>query len=452
MFRLIAVVLIWLLSGIPALAADLFVRPNGGAYGAEDCSDWTNACDGFSDISWASVACGDTIWVAGGNYTQILAPDKDCSAGSTLAIRRARSDAAAATGAAGWAAEFDALVNHTNSININTSDSNILVSGLTVAAGAPCTRADNSGCGWKVDRSGTGTSGGHGINVLAASTGNTFEYLEFVGAGLVDHCDSGCDHRAIDLTPSGTASNFTFQRLYIHDWSEGVTAVSCSGPIFDHIDMSDIASLDTVNYHPNGIITWGCPNGIVRHSKFYKGPNGKGVGEGVFFEQSGGSTGWKIYGNLFYDLDSVGLKAIEISSDPGTILIYNNTFYNLIVNAIHFTDSAVCGASSETKNNLALNETIPTCGTNSNNLNTASDPFVNLASKDFHIISTTGAAYPRDAGVNLGAPYDTDLDGVTRGSDGTWDIGAFEFETEGGGGGGTDSAGVLWPWLAPVED
>ena len=77
-------------SSAGAHAADWFVRPNGGSYGTATGKSWTTAFNGFSGISWSSVACGDTIWVAGGTYTQDLLPAKKCSSSARLSIRRAR--------------------------------------------------------------------------------------------------------------------------------------------------------------------------------------------------------------------------------------------------------------------------------------------------------------------------------------------------------------------------
>ena len=48
------------------------------------------------------------------------------------------------------------------------------------------------------------------------------------------------------------------------------------------------------------------------------------------------------------------------------------------------------------------------------------DPFVDAAGLDFHLATATAP------GSSLGAPYDHDPDGVTRGADGSWDRGAFE--------------------------
>src|SRR5262249_26081644 len=51
----------------------------------------------------------------------------------------------------------------------------------------------------------------------------------------------------------------------------------------------------------------------------------------------------------------------------------------------------------------------------------STNPFVNLASADYHLLSSTLA------GLVFPAPYNTDADGKVRGQDGTWDRGAYEF-------------------------
>jgi hypothetical protein len=50
-----------------------------------------------------------------------------------------------------------------------------------------------------------------------------------------------------------------------------------------------------------------------------------------------------------------------------------------------------------------------------------SDPFVNYIGLDFRLKAATAA------GFNLGVPYNFDGSGLTRGNDGNWDRGAYEF-------------------------
>lgn len=61
--------ILFLLLAVPALAANWYVRPNGGTYGAENGTNWVNAFDGFADIAWGSVNAGDTIYVGTGSYS-----------------------------------------------------------------------------------------------------------------------------------------------------------------------------------------------------------------------------------------------------------------------------------------------------------------------------------------------------------------------------------------------
>ena len=426
MKRILLLLLLFLAGS--AQAANWYVRPNGGAYGTEVGTSWTNAYDGFSDITWASIAAGDTIWVAGGTYTGALNIQKTASSGSPIAIRRARSDAIECTGAAGWSSGFDSLITQQQgSMDLGTS-SWIIISGRTTASGGTHTINPSRGArhGWLMTR--MGLTAGNGIEGFGASN-ITVEYLELEGAGEID-VDSGSDMRGIRVT-IGNNANWLMANLWMHDWESACYFVGGSGHTFEYGVMEDIAPLDWVEHHPNGIITWSTPNCIVRYSTFRKGPNGLGCGEGIFFEQSGGSTGWQIYGNLFYNLDQQGWKGLQISGNAGAIKIYNNTFDN---NYAGFSTQVSAQAGTETKNNIFSRHAGATSfGTSSNNLTTTTaGVFVNRAAGDYQIVSTTGAGFARNAGTNLGSPYNVDMNGVTRGIDGTWDIGAYEYNAGGG--------------------
>ena len=58
--------------------------------------------------------------------------------------------------------------------------------------------------------------------------------------------------------------------------------------------------------------------------------------------------------------------------------------------------------------------------TNSNNATVTTGQFVNVSTDDYHLATPTAAGYP------LASPYNYDRDGKMRGSDGTWDMGAYE--------------------------
>jgi hypothetical protein len=305
-------------------------------------------------------------------------------------------------------------------ISIYGTSNYVTISGRTTATGGSY--------GWIIDKS----SDSHGAGIVfwgspSNTQYDTFEYMELKGPGYKTYTGDG---RGIDATPFSTCIGNTFSHLKIYNWESGAYNVSCNYSTFEYIEMYDIGPANWETYHPNGIFISKSTDGVVRYNKFHKGPNGLGTGEGVFFEQSGGSDRWQIYGNLFYDLDSTGLKAIETYGTT-YIKIFNNTFSNVL--AVKYGEA--CGTGSEFRNNLIYNSAgVGSCGSASNNLNiNTPNPFVNLVGKDFHIVSTTGGSYPRNAGINLSTQFRTDMNGNIFGSDGTWDIGAYEYNSSSGG-------------------
>jgi hypothetical protein len=409
--KLHLLVLLMALIASPALAANWYVRPSGGTGSG---SSWTAAWNGLGAIQWGSVACGDTIWVAGGSYSQSLSLTKTgCASTSRVYIRKARADAAECTGAAGWSSAYDSTVHQTRS-SINVSNANyMVVSGRTSASGGAN--------GWWIDF--TGATSGTGIEWPNDATGsnNTLEYIDIQGPGNITYSSDG---RGIDATPFSSASGNLFSHLKIWNWESGIYNAGINNSTFEYIDEFDIMAVNWSSFHPNGIYISGSANGVVRYSKFHKGPGGNGTGEGIFVEQSGNANGWQIYGNVFYDLTST-LKAIEITAPVSGWKIYNNTFVNITIPPGEY--SANC-SSSEYRNNFFYATSVGSCGTASNNVTAGgTDRFVNYGAKDFHIVSTTGSGYARNAGVNLSSLFTLDMDGDSFGSDGTWDVGAYAY-------------------------
>ena len=126
-----------------------------------------------------------------------------------------------------------------------------------------------------------------------------------------------------------------------------------------------------------------------------------------------------------------------ITTREGTVTnlkIFNNTFVNNYANL--FSSEGTCGTGCETRNNIFYGTGgSNTFGTASNNLTTSnSSIFVNYANKDFHIVSTTGQGYPRNAGTSELSYLTTDMDGTVFGGAGAWDIGAYEYNANGGSG------------------
>jgi len=407
-----------------AQAANFYVRPNGGTYGNANGSNWDNAFNGFSGISWASVSCGDTVWVAGGTYTQSLSPRKKCSSGSRLYIKRARADATECTGAAGWNAGFNATVTQASSGIVFSDAENdyITISGRTTSSGGDY--------GWHIDFTGNTQGEGIYIDQSASYDYNTFEYIDIQGPGYVHYTGGGGKGIYINsygASPEGTGNMFS--HIKVHGWESGIYNTSIQATTYEYIEMYDIAE-DCTNdcFHANGIYISGSNNSIVRYSRFHGN-----LGVGIFFSgMSPSYDGWKIYGNVFYDITESGDRGILVGNPIKNTLIYNNTFHN-VSSPVDDSGPGYCSTGTQSKNNISYNSGTVTCGTSSNNLRqNTPNPFVNSATHDYHIVSTIGAGYPRNAGANLSSYFNKDMDEITFGGDGAWDIGAYEWSSGGG--------------------
>jgi hypothetical protein len=116
-----------------------------------------------------------------------------------------------------------------------------------------------------------------------------------------------------------------------------------------------------------------------------------------------------------------------VGSPASNTLIYNNTIVGSVSGSFGNPPNILVngGSGNVCRNNLWYSVTgtpSATCSTQTNNGEESTSPFVNHGSRDFHLSAAL-------AGVSTGSPTDnaTDIDGVTRGGDGTFDRGAFEY-------------------------
>jgi hypothetical protein len=243
--------------------------------------------------------------------------------------------------------------------------------------------------------------------------------MDIQGPGYVTYSSDG---RGIDWTPFNSptiSQDNTFSHLKIFGWESTVYNVFANNSTFEYLEIYDVNAVNSATFHPNGIYISTAIGGTVRYSLFRK--NTYAFGEGIFFEQSGGASDWKIYGNRFINNDESHLKAIQITSAVSNLEIYNNTFSNSFTSV--FVNGGSCTGSSATRNNITyLSGGVSTCGTTDNNTDTDTDIFTDASGGDYTLASAL-------AGVSLGSPFNADPDGATRGADGTWDRGAFEFDS-----------------------
>jgi uncharacterized protein (TIGR02145 family) len=161
---------------------------------------------------------------------------------------------------------------------------------------------------------------------------------------------------------------------------------------------------------------------------------------GVATYNNGGGT-VRVWNNIFYDIKgSVDTNASALFHDSSTNYVYNNTFYNnyTAINAMSGTTIAKNNINAVATDgyvgsfNAASDYNISSVGSDTtggaqDKPNTAVQ-FVDVAGKDFHLSPTDAAA--KNAGVDLSndanLPFSTDIDGQSRLTVTSWDIGADE--------------------------
>ena len=276
---------------------------------------------------------------------------------------------------------------------------------------------------------------------------------------------SNTGYMALDInqvTSTGGTSYIRNNDVYLAGGSGGAANINglrcgtCNGVI---IEGNTVYSTESNSGDGNGIIIdkhminsvdhQPSVNCIVRRNLVYDNTTVGGRGISVF-----ASTGTKVYNNISYgNVRGVGAGGNSTQASSGTIF-YNNTTYNNTDAGIQVREY---GGDVTANNNIIdsndygileeSNATTPTIDYNVYNNNTTadildedagalakganavtSDPlFVGAANNDFRLQSTSPA---KDAGTDLGSPYNIDFNGRDQDTDGAWDIGALVYAPE----------------------
>lgn len=416
-----------------------------GAVGSADGSDWNNA---FTALP-ATLNRGDTYYIADGSYSGYTFDD--APSGTTLiTVKKAiESDHGPSTG---WSSAYgDGSAEFSTQI-LFSNTAYYLIDGQVGSkeSGYGFRREMQSGDGIKgirfndsnfitikhfdIDGNNHTGSSGDGIYSITGMTDNTFSFVRVYGCS-----------RVLVLMNGGARC--------VWEWCWLERPNANAGQHSEIFSVSDPAVDDC----------------IIRYS-YIIDPISTG---GIMIEGSG----WKIYGNVITSTEQRGTSTLNNgiiggwSANPSTgHIIVNNTFVD-----INWTDSGggklfpiEGGETSGNQNNIHFNTTYDSnCATNSHNAfgpsvnpgesnqqtGIASSKFVTYGSEYFQKSTDNFAlASATTAGATLAEEfkYDgiTNFDGtlIERGTDGTWDRGAFEFQEGGGttgGNGATLSSGVI---------
>ena len=420
---------------VDALAATRYVR-DGGSGGSPCTGDWSDACDSFGTALGAS-SNGDVIYVADGNYTSTVFNT------TGITVKKCYDGEGTCDGVANWQTSYgDGQGVFSGTWDVNVAD-------ITIDGGYRDTNdwTDETAYGFYV------TNASHGFRVgenQAGSAGSAHNFTLRYTA--VNPGDGRHDGIYINGTSYPSSNYGKVQYCYIYD--AGRTNVlgrgvnywlfeynfmgdSCKGTSSSiHGEAISIYGSGTNNYNTfryNYWVDWGddigengSTGGIMMGDASYVFVYGNVFTSSEQFSNNGvlgswsgyTSTNWRVYNNTFINTpDNVNVLTIN-STFTGSV-VRNNAFFNNSAEAI----------SNSTQSNQA------TDGTDFGN-NTQTDLTNIFATTknggyDFRITSATDIGYTltNETVGGLYHTYETDMDGTTRGSDGNWDRGAFEYNT-----------------------
>jgi len=281
---------------------------------------------------------------------------------------------------------------------------------------------------------GPDAEGGGGIDMVAGVTNGTFNYS--YGHDFLGLWDIGGDS---NITVKGNAC----ERIYAHAISP--FHASClagdSGPgtngltfaynrILDTEGSGDVGTLYR-NGSPPTSNNWNIYGNVFGYSNgdpYHRNSNGIG---NVFCQTTVICTNWTILNNTVVGdgapknthwgfVQSAGPTLSNIGCE-------NNLAYNATQQNGTWNNTLCTSEDHNTYINLGANA--PTLGTADFALNSQPDPFVSSSSHNYALSSETVVAHLNDGTSTHGVLPTNDIDGNgnTRGADGTWERGAFEF-------------------------
>ena len=437
---------------------------NKAASGANNGTDWTNAWTDFNQISFSSVACGDTIWVAGNNggtpYSGSMTLSKVCTSGNVLMIRRVLSTDSVPVAAAGWNSTFDSQV-------VNSAGTTSLTGSYITVDGRVGDAATSVpyGIQWKYS-----TSGGVWAVTNTSNTINniTLTHVEIWGPPCATSGTCTGSTWGINLN-QGQDNNTTIDHSWIHQFSEVIRPYETTGLTIQYSYIGEDVKVTSADHEDWIYASNPVTNLSLIGNRWYSSGN-----DGDFFDNAG-ISGMVAVNNLFFHW---GFWAFSLGKTGtcGPYIIVNNTFANdslgsdgsgneypygvmgsggctvstssLVANNIFYNTSLDNLANSYTVYNAGTtsNGNNFSCGTGCFSYALASpiqsfNGFVNfvpagsnsatIVTADFHL-SSAGKTLFQGKGENLTSQcgtypsFCTDLDGNARSASGAWTLGAYE--------------------------
>ena len=394
-------------------------------------TSWSSAWKNTNNIVWSSIQPGDTIWVAGGSYGS-LAVGKSGTAANLIYIKRVVSSDIVPTAAAGWSASFDSRATFGP---LSAPVSYVYIDGR-VDMGMRFISANGGGTPSSYD-----ATNGHFVTVdhvdlVGPSAANSLEGAS-IGSALATF---NGDNSGVNIGygyPSHSTNDITVRNSRVRGHPNEFWFANAKNVLIENNKIYDNGAANSVTWHGNLMIVNGSDGIIFRNNEVFNWQV-----EGLY-PWGSTSRNWYVYGNVFHD--GIGGKSgsthrfLELRSYSGTVThgpfyVYNNTIANAYAAFTRGDTTVYWSTDSVARNNLVYNVAGAGVGylpaQASNNVYIASpSPFVSAS--DYHLkapLTTAGVSVPNVLTTFAGmTKFEVDPDGKTRGADGVWDIGAYEY-------------------------
>lgn len=479
MKRKILIVLFIICLAINCYAADLCITSTGS--GSFSGVDWNNALKWNSGANQCSFIRGNSYFFSDGTYENRSLSTSESGSTYIYFKKAILTDHITETG---WSsamgdgqADFTTAASGVNVLTFTTGYWSVDGQG-----GGGSTGSWDSGHGFKI--SCTNTSTGSNALILLSGTPDYFAFDQIELSHSGTQLGRGVSKDGIYAVYAGAAGTgvtyVTIKDCYFHDANRtfmitrGTANWTIEYCLFKEVCSSTIS--ESTPYQSEAWSAKGDSDHIIRYNKFVDI-----TGSGVLYiknDNNEKTERWEIYGNLFYRNDgfeqgflSGGIvgsdsQGIYTNFEVNDFEIYNNTIYfykhytgstgasnsgididcevtsgNLVYNNIWY-DTHLSSTESSAFDGVDIHnwnwfyETYQYNGGGSNSSAWASsetngelgtsDPFVNSASYDLKLSAAT------DTGTDTGAAIpenDSDPVNNTRGEDGVWDRGAYEYDS-----------------------
>ena len=436
------------------LGANHFVLPL--SAGSNTGADWNNAW-ALTNITWSSVAAGDSIWVAGGTYTTasgtLLSINKSGSSSSWINIMRATTNDFACTNTAGWLPANGTNCYWCETYTYGTGVTNYNLLSAVINVQASCISIDGRttngitlvcNTNYGIQTAGALICGGSTScsNVIIANMGmvgpfppaytnNAFAFSnpgQSVGISIYPPANG----YGMLITISNCEIRGHFQALYMGVYLDGSNR-KVSGVVADHCQIHNIGG--DVSQHSD--LFYACMTGplVVRYCNIW---DWSSMVLFMFPATNGIPTiQWPIYvyGNLFHD-PSTGSgcnpvvfensTGFTVANSVGPLYWFNNTHYNTYFLDFYLNPPNTLVTSSKVENsifigtggfngsdsyglwdyNYSSKNTFAVSEPNGIN-NTGIDPLVSPGVLgNYNIVSTIGSSYPRNKGTTINSISD----------------------------------------------